>query len=181
MNFEQLERQLAELPLYGYFFLKSGDLTFSNRVRYICSHECRMYGRTWACPPAVGTVEECKAKCLSYPHVLMICTVTEVEDISNVEATLSTRGDHEEVTRRAEAMVQAQGMETYTLSTEACAICRQCTYPEGPCRHPEHMRPCIESHGIVLTDTAESCGLPFQYGDNVVTWFSLIFYRRNDL
>ena len=180
MNFKALESQLAELPLYGYFFLKSRDLTFSERIRYICSHECAMYGKTWACPPAVGSVETCKAKCLSYPDLLMICTVTEVEDIADIHATLATRGDHEEVTREVERMVRLQGMETYTLSTEACAVCAHCAYPNGPCRHPEHMHPCIESHGIVLTDTAEACGVPFQYGDNVVTWFSLIFYRRKE-
>ncbi len=180
MDFEALEAQLAKLPLYGYFFLESNQLLFTERVRYICQHECQMYGKTWACPPAVGTVEECKKKCLSYPSFLMIATVTEVKDISDIEETLSTRGDHEAVTREAERMVQQQGMDTYTLSTEACAICETCAYPNGPCRHRDYMRPCIESHGIVLSEVAEECGLPFQYGDNVVTWFSLIFYKEKE-
>lgn len=176
MNFELLEAQLAELPLYGYFFLKSRDLTFTERVRFICRQECRMYGKTWACPPAVGSVEECKARCMAFADYLLVCTVAEVADISDIGQTLSTRADHEEITRQAEELVKAQGFETYTLSTEACAICKSCTYPHGPCRHPDRMHPCIESHGILLTETAEACGVPFQYGDNVVTWFSMIFY-----
>ena len=177
MNCEHLEQQLAELPLYGYFFLKTGELTFTDRVRWICQHECQMYGKTWACPPAVGTVESCRSKCLAYPNVLLICTVTEVDDISDISATLATREEHEAVTRQVEAMVRAEGQEIYTLSTEACAICDSCAYPTGPCRHPERMHPCIESHGILLTQTAQECGVPFQYGDNVVTWYSMIFYR----
>ena len=48
MNFEHLEAKLSELPLYGYFFLKTRDLTFTERVRWICQHECQMYGKTWA-------------------------------------------------------------------------------------------------------------------------------------
>lgn len=180
MNQELLESQLAELPLYGYFFLKSEQLEFADRIRYICQHECLMYGRTWACPPAVGTVEECKKRCLSYPDFLMICTVTEVEDIANIQETLSTRGDHEAITRTVKDLIKAQGLEVYALSTEACAICDHCAYPDGPCRHPEYMNPCIESHGIVLSNLAEECGIPFQYGDNVVTWFSLIFYREKE-
>lgn len=178
MNVEKLEVGLAELPLYGYFFLDTKDLTFTERVRYICRKECQMYGKTWACPPAVGTVEACRARCLAYPRYLLLCTVTEVDDISDISATLATRAAHEEVTRQAEELVRAQGVEVYTLSTEACAICGSCAYPEGPCRHPDRMHPCIESHGILLTQTAEECGLPFQYGDNVVTWFSMIFYRE---
>lgn len=180
MNQELLESQLAELPLYGYFFLKSEQLEFADRIRYICQHECLMYGRTWACPPAVGTVEECKERCLSYPDFLMICTVTEVEDITNIQQTLATRGDHEAITRTVKDLIKAQGLEVYTLSTEACSICDHCAYPDGPCRHPEYMNPCIESHGIVLSNLAEECGIPFQYGDNVVTWFSLIFYREKE-
>lgn len=59
----------------------------------------------------------------------MICTVTQVEDISDIDETLSTRGEHEAITSQAEAMVREQGLETYTLSTEACAICPKCAYP----------------------------------------------------
>lgn len=177
MDKQKIEEQLRELPLYGYFFLKSRELVFTSRVRYICSHECAMYGKTWACPPAVGSVEACREKCLQYPDFLLICTVTEVADISDIQSSLDTREAHEEITRQVEALVKAQGCETYTLSTEACAICDRCAYPEAPCRHPDRMHPCIESHGILLTQTAEECGVPFQYGDNVVTWFSMIFYR----
>ena len=38
------------------------------------------------------------------------------------------------------------------------------------------MYPCVESHGILVTDLAEKHGIDFMSG-NIVTWFSLIFYR----
>lgn len=178
MNREFFEGQLAELPLYAYYFASSAELTFSERVRYVCRTECAMYGRSWACPPAVGTVDECKARCLRYADALVIATVTEVPDISDITATLATRSDHEAITRQVEALLQSQVREVYTLSTEACAICQACAYPSAPCRHPDKMRPCIESHGIVITELNEKNGLPFQYGDNVVTWFSLLLYNE---
>ena len=178
MEYNALEEQLAQLPLYAYIFLKTKELTFTQRVRHICRTQCPMYGKTWACPPAVGTVEECRRKCMAYPDFLLICTVTEIDDIANVDAALATRPEHEAITRQVEQILQAQGLEVYTLSTEACSICPQCSYPDQPCRHPELMRPCIESHGILLTEMAERCGIPFQYGDNVITWFSMLFYRH---
>ena len=88
-----------------------------------------MYNTTWACPPAVGTVEECKARCLSYPEALMMTSITEVSDIANLEETLATRGPHEELTRQVRDMIAAQGVETRVLSTEACAICRALRLP----------------------------------------------------
>ena len=66
LNKELLEEKLAELPLYVYHFFDPKGLEFSDRIRWICKNECPMYGTSWACPPAVGTVSYCKAKCLGY-------------------------------------------------------------------------------------------------------------------
>ena len=74
-------------------------------------------------------------------------------------------------------LLREQGVEPYILSTEACAICSQCAIAQGlPCRHPERMHPCVESHGINVIPMLESRGLEFQFGDNVVTWISLLFF-----
>lgn len=177
LNKELLESQLSELPLYCYFFIDTDDIEFSERIRYICEHECPMYNKTWACPPGTGTVAQCEERCRRFKDALMIATITEVSDISNIEETLSTRGDHEEITKMAADMVRQQAENVYVLSSEACAVCEKCAYPDEPCRHPELMNPCIESHGIVLSTLAEKYGVEFQYGGNIVTWFSLIFYR----
>ena len=173
-----LEEQLAQLPLYAFFFVDPRSLEFSPRIRYICQAECPMYGKSWACPPGVGELEECQRKCLAYNSCLMIGTITECEDISDIEATLATRPDHEAVTNAVGDLLRQQGAEPYILSTEACAECDRCAFLDGePCRLPDRMHPCVESHGIVLTKTLEECGLEFQYGGNMITWYSLLFFN----
>ena len=173
-----LEQQLSQLPLYVYADIDPADLEFSDRIRYICSAECPMYNKTWACPPAVGAVAECKAKCLTYTNCLLIGSVTETDDISDLEATLATRADHEQLTNQVRQLFREQGVEPYILSTEACAVCERCAWLDGePCRHPERMHPCLESHGINIVPTLESIGLEFQYGENIITWYSLLFYN----
>lgn len=177
MNQARLEEKLQELPLYMYGFYDTGELTFSERVRVVCREECPMYNKSWACPPAVGEVADCMARCRSYPHFLMISTITEVSDIANMEVTLATRAEHEAVTRQVRDMLKEETEDIYVLSTEACAICDHCAWPDGPCRHPDRMFPCVESHGILVTDLAERHGIDFLAGSNLVTWFSLLFYR----
>ena len=178
MDKEKLEQQLLELPLYTYFYIEPGQLEFSERIRYICQAECPRYGQSWACPPGVGSVEACKAKCLDYRECLVIGTITECEDIADIEETLSTRPEHEAVTDQVAQLLREMGVEPYILSTDSCAICANCTCPEGkPCRHPERMHPCIESHGINLIPTLEENGLEFQYGGNIITWNSMLFYN----
>ena len=177
MDLEKLEEQLGQLPLLGYFFIDPKGLEFSDRIRWICQNECPMYRKTWACPPAVGSVEQCKGTCLSYDHCLMIATVTEVNDITDIEETLSTRPEHEAITNQVGELMEEQGIKPYILSTEACTVCQRCAYLDGqPCRHPERMHPCVESHGINLIPVLEENGIEFQFGGNVVTWVSLLFY-----
>ena len=177
MNRELLEEKLAELPLYIYDFIDPKDLEFSDRIRWICEHECPMYNRSWACPPGVGSVACCKGKCLSYENCLMISSIVEVADITDIEETLATRPEHESLTNQVAELMKEQGVAPYILSTEACAICESCAILEGnPCRFPEKMHPCVESHGINVIPVLESRGLEFQFGANVVTWISLLFF-----
>lgn len=177
MNKELFEQQLSQLPLYSYAWIDPRQLEFNQRIRWICEHECPMYGKTWACPPGVGTVEHCAGKCRSFDNCLMIATITEVEDIADIQQTLATRPEHEEITNQVGAFLEEQGVKPYILSTEACAICQRCAIEDGqPCRHPEKMHPCVESHGINIIPVLEEQGICFQYGENVVTWISLLFY-----
>ena len=177
MDKAALEERLAELPLYSYGFFDPRELEFTDRVRWVCEHECPMYGTTWACPPAVGAVEECRKKCMSYPECLMIASVTEVSDISNIDETLATRPAHEKLTNRVRDEMRELGVRPFILSTEACTICSRCAYLDGrPCRMPGAMHPCVESQGINVIPLLEKFGLEFQYGENVVTWVSLLFF-----
>lgn len=177
MNLEHIEARLSELPLYCYYFFDPKELEFSDRIRWICEHECPMYGKSWACPPGVGAVPHCKAKCLAYSNCLMIATITEVEDITDIEETLATRPEHEHITNQVREIFREAGAQPYVLSTEACAVCERCAYLDGePCRMPEKMHPCVESHGINVVPIMEQCGLEFQFGQNVVTWISLLFF-----
>ena len=107
MNRAAVEAQLAELPLAEYVWFETAELEFSERIRTVCRENCPRYNKTWACPPAVGSVEACRARCLSYPQGLLITSLTEVADIADTEAALATRGPHEELTRQVSAILRA--------------------------------------------------------------------------
>ena len=177
MNRELLEQQLSELPLYIYDFFDPHELEFSSRIRWICEHECPMYGKSWACPPGVGTVDLCRQKCMAYDNCLLISSIVEVRDITDLEETLATRPEHEALTEQVRELMRQQGTDPFILSTEACTICERCAILDGEaCRFPEKMHPCVESHGINVVDVLERRGLDFQFGANVVTWISLLFF-----
>ncbi len=179
MDREKLEQQLSELPLYIYAYMDPKELEFSQRIRYICQSDCPMYGTSWACPPAVGSVEACEKKCLGYSQALLIGTITECQDVANIQETLQTRFDHERLTNQVRELLRQQGVEPYVLSTESCAECERCAYLDGqPCRMPDRMHPCIESQGINIIPALEKLGLEFQYGENIITWYSLLLFNE---
>ena len=91
MDKQAVEAQLCQLPISQYAWIDPQTIEFSDRIRYVCEHECPMYGTSWACPPAVGTVAACRERILSYPGALVFTTHTEDEDIADQTPPLATR------------------------------------------------------------------------------------------
>lgn len=170
---------IAQYPIYDYRIISTGDFKAAPQVRTICEKECERYGATWACPPAVGSLEECEKTIRSYPAGIFFSSAAFVSDAQNMEETLSTRREHEILSSKVGAYLRSLGYETYILSTESCDICSRCSYlDKEPCRFPEHMHPCLESHGVVAFQIAQEEGMDYQLDPNTILWFSLILYRQ---
>lgn len=178
MNTEKFDAFISEYPIFEYRILNTEDVHIRERVRIICQTECERWGSTWACPPAVGTLAECEARIKSYPQAVFFSSVAEVSDLMNMEEMLSTRKAHEELTTVLGDFLKGEGYEIFILSTESCDICENCSYKEGkPCRHPERMHPCLESHGVVANEIVEKENMEYNLGGNTILWFSMILFR----
>lgn len=174
----KIESIISDFPIIQYAFCNTNELTFSEKVRSICKTECERYGKSWSCPPGVGTVKECRQKCLSFDHVLLYTTQAEVSDSAVFSEALSSRSFHEEITRNIIQELKKEGISCFALSGDSCQICETCAYPQ-PCRHPEIAIPCIESYGILVVNLTEKYKIDFYTDSHTVTWFGLIFYCEN--
>ena len=175
ISHEKIEEFICQYPVYQYAFFSPEEIDFSYRVRWICEKECDRFQSTWACPPAVGSVEECRHRCLAYKECFLFSTIAEGSDVINFEEMLSTRREHENITAAIEQFIKSQGTGCMALSTESCDICETCTYPDAPCRFPEKMHPCVESHGIIVSELAEKYNLDFTLSPNQILWFGILF------
>ena len=119
MNFKAIEEYITQFPIYQYAFLHVDEIEFNDKVRTICKKECPRYGKSWSCPPAVGSVEKCKETCHQYSHVLLFSSVAEVPDYSDMGALLKTKREHEEITRQIEDYLKKDAWKCYTLSTDS--------------------------------------------------------------
>ncbi|MEY8331706.1 DUF2284 domain-containing protein [Lachnospiraceae bacterium 47-T17] len=155
------------------------SIVFSDGVRLLCEqNSCGGYAKTWACPPGVGTMEECHEAIMAYGKILVYTTKHELEDSLDWEGMMAGKRVHQEVCRRVQAWVRGQSDEPLLyLAGEGCDRCSTCTYPDALCRFPEQMSPSIESYGIVVSELAKSGGIHYINGQNTVTYFGGICFH----
>lgn len=179
MNKNIIEEKIKDLPIHEYTFFKSEDVFFSDEVRGFCvDNKCGMYGTSWACPPIVGSIEECRQQCLQYEDVLLFTTATEVKSSFDMKGWLTARKKHENLTDQIAKVFRAIEENSLILSTEGCTVCKTCTYPDAPCRFPERMYPATEGYGILVMQQAKQCKIKYNNGPNTVTYFSMIFFNQ---
>ena len=87
-------------------FVDISKLTFYPEFRELCAvNTCHCYGSTWACPPGVGTLEECIARIRSYDKMLLFSKVYQLEDSFDFEGMADGQKDFRaRVTKLSEAV-----------------------------------------------------------------------------
>ncbi|UWG96457.1 DUF2284 domain-containing protein [Dehalobacter sp. DCM] len=171
-----IEGFIYDYPICEFFYLGRDELIFSDKVRTICEHECPHHSKSWACPPAIASIEHCIKECESFDHVFLFTSVAEVPDNMDFAACLEAKQDHEQMTLAIRKRFEEHFGKVLALST-GCMLCDECAYPDMPCRHPEQRLSTIESHGILILETASRLGASFDCGNNIVTYLSLVFFN----
>ncbi len=90
-----VEKEIAAEPIFEYAYLRTENLKFSERVRDICREECPRYNKSWSCPPAVGTVDECRARALGYKDCFVFTTIAELDNPTDMAEALESRSEHQ--------------------------------------------------------------------------------------
>lgn len=152
--------------------IAAGEIEVRQDVRAACeSNVCRNYGRTWACPPASGTLDECRARIRQYRSLLLYSCKYPLEDSFDYEGMMSAWRSFKALSDRVRETVSGEIAGCLFLSNEGCGRCEVCTYPDAPCRHPDKMQPSIEGWGLLVADLAKRAGMRYINGKNTVTYF----------
>lgn len=170
--------KLIAVGISQYGLISTARIPFSPEVRTFCEgNVCRNYGTTWACPPAVGTFEACKAKCHSYQNALVFNQVFSLEDSFDFEGMRAGHAAFKRTCDKLYALVKEQAGGFLLLSNEGCNRCAACTYPDASCRFPELLFPSVEGFGILVAGLAEAANINYINGANTVTYFGVLLYN----
>lgn len=143
-------------------------------------NSCGNYGKCHTCPPLVGSAEDCIAKAMSYPCMVVFQKVYTLEDSFDFEGMARGQTDFKTVTAGlAEDARAAFGSGAFVLGAGGCTACPECAAKEGkPCRFPEKAIPSLESYCIQVSQLAPLAGIKYINGRNTVTYFGAVFLDK---
>ena len=178
---KQILEKIIEADVFQCVSIKPHELSYQQEIRDICKGNlCRKYGTTWACPPAVGTIEECKNRCLQYNTMLAFTGKFTLEDCFDYEGMKRGMVEFKQITRKVESAVKPYLKDYLLLSNEGCITCTTCTYPYTACRFPEQLHHSIEGYGILVSELAHRTGINYNNGQNTVTYFGALLFNDTD-
>lgn len=162
-------------------YINVADLNYYPEVRAICEgNSCRNYAASWACPPAVGTIAECRERVEQYDKMLLFSKKYELEDSFDFEGMTEGLLDFKGTTDLFAQNLNGILQDYLLLSNEGCGRCAECTYPGAPCRFPQSLHHSLEGYGFMVNELAGKAGLRYNNGPNTVTYFGALLFRSNE-
>ena len=137
---------------------------------------CGRYNKSWSCPPAIGDVLKIQDYVLSFSKAYLYQMVFPLEDSYDYESMEKGRNEIMAETLALNSLLLETEDIFCILSAGSCQVCKDCTYPDKPCRFPEKMLFSMESLGIDVAVLAREYGMKYYHGPLTITYFSICFF-----
>ena len=159
----------------------AADLEVREEVRAMCAADrCNMYNASWSCPPACGDIEDFGKEMHAYTTFMVVQTVAQLEDEFDVEGMMEAEATQKD---RIYGLIEdfsdaGLSAEVMVLSSGTCRLCAKCTYPDNPCRFPDKRLVSMEAAGLVVSDACGMAGIPYNHGQNTLTYSGCVLYNE---
>lgn len=174
-------KEVIELGAFKANVIEVKDIQFEVRFRDMCaSNVCGNYGKCWTCPPDCGEINEMISELSEYKYALVYQTVGQLEDSYDFETMVEVGTEHHERVRKVrELIAEKYSGEVKHLGAGGCRICEVCAKKtDEPCRYPDMALVSLEAYGINVSKLAETAGMKYINGQNTVTYFGAVFFRK---
>ena len=173
MTYEELSRMAEAAGFPAWAPLDVATLEVKQEVRDMCAtNTCGKYGSNWACPPGCGDLDECRAKVAPFKWGIIVQTTGQMEDSFDFETVAEIAEEHDtNFLKILDPMREAfPGM--LALGAGTCTRCKECTYPDAPCRFPDRMVSSMEAFGLVVLEVCKANNLQYYYGSDHMAYTS---------
>jgi predicted metal-binding protein len=173
-----LEQLAEEIGFNHIGKLNRKALVFREEVRDMCNaNRCSAWNTRWTCPPACGSLETIRKRASRYQAGILVQSTEKLSDPFDFVAMKDLETIHK---KRFDSFIR-QARQTagdiLPMGSGTCTLCRRCTWPDRPCRHPDRACPSMEAYGLLITDVLEQSGMKYSYGEGTMTYTSCILFH----
>ena len=166
-DFDKLTEIAGGCGFTHYAPLDVTTLEFLQDVRDMCNaKQCNRFDKSWACPPACGTLEEMRERVKGFSGGLLVQTVGDLEDSYDWDGIQETAKRQHENFERMWGELEKEYSSIFAMGTGGCIKCETCAYPDEPCRFPERMAASMEACGLFVSKVCTDNNLAYNYGPN---------------
>ena len=177
MYSDDLKRLAQECGFDHVGELNVSSLEFLPQVREMCAEDrCHSYNKYWTCPPACGELEQIERRCKAYTQGILFQTTGQLEDEFDAEGIEKTEKRHQRNFYKFVNQALKVCPSALAMGVGACRLCKECTWPHSPCRHPELAFPSMEACGLFVSRVCEMFKMKYYYGRNTITFTSCMLF-----
>lgn len=181
MTYEQLADLARDAGFTNWAKLDVSTIDLKQEVRDMCAvNTCGMYNKRWSCPPGCGTLEECTKNLKSMSHGILVQTVGDVEDGFDIEAMAEIEVNHKAHFNAMHQALLKLGIPILALGAGCCTKCKECTYPDAPCRFPKEMVSSMEAYGMLVLEVCKANGLKYYYGSDKMSYNACFLVKDSE-
>lgn len=154
------------------------DIVFDFSFRPYCEENlCGQYGANYSCPPDCGSPEAMKQRVLAHKKVLVLQTIWEISDYSNMDLIKPAKAAHNAAEIRLVKRLRADGRDGFIVGASGCALCSPCKQVLGqPCAFPEYQYSCMSAYCVFVKKLADKCGMEYDCGDGLLAFFGMYIF-----
>lgn len=154
------------------------DIVFDFSFRPYCEENlCGQYGANYSCPPDCGSPEAMKQRVLAHKKALVLQTIWEISDYSNMDLIKPAKAAHNAAEIRLVKRLRADGRDGFIVGASGCALCSPCKQVLGqPCAFPEYQYSCMSAYCVFVKKLADKCGMEYDCGDGLLAFFGMYVF-----
>ena len=177
-NEEKLIKKALDFGFDSVVKLNREALEFNPLIRDMCAqNRCRIYGKSWSCPPAIGSIEDSFNRTKDYTDGIIIECIIPLEDDFDYESMEKGAIKHQKMVMDFSQKLKEEGYDILPMASGACRLCDKCTYPDSPCRFPDKTISAMEAYGIFVSDLCKKSGIKYNNGPLTMTYIGCILFK----
>lgn len=153
-------------------------IVFDPSFRPYCAENiCGQYGANYACPPDCGSPDEMKQRILVHKKALVLQSICQVADYSDMPAIKLGKKNHNAAEIRVVNAMRQAGHQGIIVGASGCALCTPCNQTLGlPCKFPDLKYSCMSAYCVFVKKLADECGMEYDCGEGLLAMFGMYVF-----